>query len=259
MPGSNNLSVKPTSLSILPGNHAEATIEVQNTGDIVDVLSVAIHGLELSWIHLSTISFSLYPGDSGTSVLKVCVPRTPASLAKSYMVTVETKSRNHPASSQKAVLVLDVAPFHSVEACVREETSESGRSIFLIDVENHGNSPVTYGFAGAPQGWVEALSRTSSRWKWQFNFTPTQLEIAAGATEHLSASVFATLRDRPKLGLPQNCECELKILPTPANGSSAIVIGHLRTSPVLHLWVALCLVAGAVFALAILAFWVLVI
>ena len=257
MPGLNNLSVEPNSLRVLPGNYAEATIEVQNTGDAVDVSSLTIHGLDPSWVRLSTISFSLYPGDSGTSILKVCVPRTAASLAKPYTVTVETKSRNHPAGSQKAVLVLDVEPFHSVEACVREETMGLGRSTYLIDVENQGNSPVTYRFVGAPQGWVEPLIRTSSRWKWQFEFTPTQLEIAAGATEHLSASVFATLKNRPKLGLRQDCECELKVQPTPANGSSATVIGHLRTSPVLHLWVALCLVAGAVFALAILAFWVL--
>ena len=144
MPGPNNLSVKPTSLSILPGNHAEATIEVQNTSDVVDVLSLTIHGLDLSWVQLSTISFSLYPGDSVTSVLKVCVPKTAASLSQSYTVTVETKSRNHPSCSQEAVLVLDVEPFHSVEACVREETLASGRSTYLIDVENQGNSTVTY-------------------------------------------------------------------------------------------------------------------
>jgi len=180
MPGPNSLSVKPNSLRILPGNYAEATIEVQNTGEVVDVLSVAIHGLDPAWIQLSTISFSLYPGDSGTSVLKVCVPRTAASLAKSYMVTVETKSRNYPSCSQEAVFVLDVDPFHSVEACVREETLESGRSTYLIDVENQGNSPVTYGFAGTPQGWVEPLMRTSSRWKWQFEFTPTQLKSPQG-------------------------------------------------------------------------------
>ena len=253
MPGPNSLSVKPNSLRILPGNYAEATIEVQNTGEVVDVLSVAIHGLDPAWIQLSTISFSLYPGDSGTSVLKVCVPRTAASLAKSYMVIVETKSRNYPSCSQEAVFVLDVDPFHSVEACVREETLESGRSTYLIDVENQGNSPVTYGFAGTPQGWVEPLMRTSSRWKWQFEFTPTQLKIAAGATGQLSASVFATLKDRPKLGLKQNCECELKVQPIPTNGSNAIVIGHLRTSPVLHPWVALCLAIGIVFVVAILA------
>jgi hypothetical protein len=253
MPGPNNVSVKPNSLRILPGNYAEATIEVQNTGDVVDVLSLAIHGLDLSWIQLSTISFSLYPGDSGTSVLKVCVPRTSASSSKSYVVTVETKSRNYPSCSQNAVLVLDVDPFHSVEARVREETLASGRSTYLIDVENQGNSTVTYRFAGTPQGWVEPLIRTSTRWKWKFEFTPTQLKIVAGATGQLSASVFATLNDRPKLGLRQDCECELKVQPTPANGSTAIVVGHLKTSPILHLWVALCLLIGIVFAISILA------
>jgi len=242
MPGLNSVSVKPNSLRVVPGNHAEATIEVQNTSDVVDVLSVAIHGLDLSWVQLSTISFSLFPGDSGTSVLKVCVPRTAASLSKSYTVTVATKSRNQPSCSQEAVLVLEVEPFHSVEACVREETLESGRSTYLIDVQNHGNSPVTYGFAGTP-----------SRGKWRFEFMPMQLEIAAGATNQLSASVFATLKDRPKVGLKQFCECELKVQPTPANGTSATITRHLRTSPVLNLWVALCLVIGIVFVVAMLS------
>lgn len=246
MPGPDSLLVEPNSLKVLPGNYAEATIRVQNTSDVVDVLSVTIHGLDPSWVQLSTISFSLFPGDSGTSVLKISVPRTAESLSKSYLATVETKSRNFPFCPQKAELVLEVDPFHCVEASVREEIVGSGRSSYLIDVQNHGNAPVTFGFAGIP-----------SRGKWQFAFTPTQIEIAAGAAKQLKASVFTTLKDRPKLGLRQNCECELKVQPIPANGSSAIVTGHLRTSPVLHLWVTLCLLIGIACAVAILSFLVL--
>ncbi len=59
---------------INPGEKAEVTAEVRNAGDVVEVFSVAVEGIESDWYSLSVTSISLFPGDKEAIRLSLAPP-----------------------------------------------------------------------------------------------------------------------------------------------------------------------------------------
>ena len=60
------------------------------------VITIAVLGLDDSWVEISVANVSLFPSDSGTSDLTISVPKTSSSTSGTYPFTMKVASRKDP-------------------------------------------------------------------------------------------------------------------------------------------------------------------
>ena len=110
------VSVTPYYLTIVPAEQCKASIFIQNSSNVVDVITVEVLGLDDSWVEISVASVSLFPGDSGTSDLTISVPKSSSSTAGTYPFAVKVASRKDPSTNVEVACSLEVEPFYAVSS-----------------------------------------------------------------------------------------------------------------------------------------------
>ena len=80
------VTVSPERVVLQPGGKAEVVATLQNAGDVVEVFSIELGGVEHEWYSLSLSSVSLFPGDKESIKITLNPPPSTVSKAGSYNV-----------------------------------------------------------------------------------------------------------------------------------------------------------------------------
>ncbi len=219
-----SLSVTPEKLQANPGETVQFNVSLRNAGNVVDVFTIDVRGLDASWVRVSTSAISLFPSDSGTSVISIAVPRQSSAVAGQYPFSVVVSSRKDISQDAVAELGLEVLPYHSFTAVLRPQKMASAVGSFTLELANTGNAELTI----TPQGSdPEALC--------QFSFTPQVPVVAPGAKQE--ASVRVQPGKRPWRGSAKLYSLTFTAAPVGGAAEPISVYGSLEAPPRLPSWV----------------------
>ena len=217
-----NLSER--SLRTNPGDTVETSVEIYNNGAGPDTYTVNLEGLAPSWYELSTVSASLFPGDSSSSALSILPPRNSSSMARTYSFQVVVSSQLAPAGVARQSGYLTLEPFHSFGAELTLVTERKNSSSYLLKLRNDSNIPLT-----------AQLSGRDPRSSLVFRFDQAELTIGPGEIQEIGLTVAP--RRRPLLGSPKERNFLVKAtIPLPG-AVPALMLGAANIYPWIPLWV----------------------
>ncbi|RLC93517.1 MAG: hypothetical protein DRI39_05435, partial [Chloroflexi bacterium] len=221
---------------INPGEKAEVTAEVRNAGDVVEVFSVAVEGIESDWYSLSVTSISLFPGDKEAIRLSLAPPLSSASGAGSYTVTLKVSSRRDPSVAGTASFSLDVGKVSSYELDLTPRMVRGRSGEFEVVIHNTGNLTNTYKLEGSdPEGMCE------------FYFKSDTVAVEAGQTG--TVPMIVNPKKKPLTGPPKLYRFTVKA--TPIASDVKTVDGQLECPALLPKWVIMAAAVGVVGVVAV--------
>jgi hypothetical protein len=182
------VSVTPDHIEATPGEPFAITVDVFNTGAIIDAYRVKVLGLNPEWVDAQPRRLSLFPESGGVIVLLVTLPADYPAGRRRLQLSVQ--SRVDPADVVTLPVQLVVAARPTLTLLVDPEIATVGGSAqFGVVMENTGNVPLEVGLhAIDPE---HAL--TSS-------FLPAIVDLPAGAR---ATSTLEVAGKRPWFGSPK--------------------------------------------------------
>lgn len=170
-----------------PGTPAEIRIEVLNTSEVIDGVSIALPNVDPEWITTNSDRQSLFPDATKQLSTLVTVPDNHP--AGTYNVQVEVKSNVNASDVQIHEVEVDVAGTSGAELTLHPTLVTRGnRGRFFASVQNIGNQPLA----------VTLIAHDQAR-ALEFDVDPVHLAVAPG--ERAEAEVTAYGR-RPLFGSP---------------------------------------------------------
>jgi hypothetical protein len=227
-------------IDVEPGRPSTLSLQIRNTGTVVDRFSFEALGGGAQWVSFSPETISLFPHASGTANVVVSAPREPATVAGVMPLGIRVTSSEDPDGSVVEEASLRVAPFSAVGAeLVPRITRGALRARTHLAVDNRSNCPYVAGVTGSDPRGVLA-----------FAFKPATVTVQPEET----VFVRATLRPRKRFW-----RGPAQILPftstlTVAEGEAGPhpavlpIDGSMTQEPLLPRWLLVAL--GALVALA---------
>ncbi len=142
------VTLSQDSVEVVPGESATINITVRNDSNVVDVLYIAVEGLDPSWYQLSVVQSSLFPGDQASGTLTITPPKTSDAVAKSYPFTVKSTSQKDSTQSTSLPVQLEVRPFFSFEMTVLPQKATGARGSYKLGIKNTGNADLNIALEG---------------------------------------------------------------------------------------------------------------
>ncbi|WP_031077771.1 hypothetical protein [Streptomyces sp. NRRL S-118] len=177
------VTVTPEEITVGPGQSADVSVTVVNTGTLVSHYETTVVGLpDPDCFRADPPTVELNPHQTGVVTVRVSVPAQGEPYAGRHVLGVLVrKTGEHPASRCEE-LALTVPPVTTPTTAVRPEVAEGGPSArYAVEVGNTGNVtlPVT-------------LRASDPENKVSFAFTPRTLTVAPGATASAELTAQAT-------------------------------------------------------------------
>jgi hypothetical protein len=188
---SNRIKVKltPAALQVSAGGESiEASITVQNLGDIVDRFSFQLDDLDSAWYTFSESGVSLFPNDKAQVQIKFQVPKKEGIKSGAYPFNLRVTSDSNPDEYTVVQGSLEVSPlaeFHLDMNPKRVETRKSAE--YKITLANSGTADLTFD-----------LKARDSEEGCRFWFTPQNPVVAAWQT--VVVKLAGQPKKRPWLG-----------------------------------------------------------
>lgn len=136
----------PASLQVNAGGEPiEASITVQNLGDIVDRFSFQLDDLDSAWYTFSESGVSLFPNDRAQVQIKFQVPKKEGIKSGAYPFSLRVVSESNPEEYsivQGSIEVSPLAEFHLDINPKRVETRK--RAEYRITLANSGTADLTF-------------------------------------------------------------------------------------------------------------------
>ncbi len=142
------VTLSQDSIEVVPGESATINITVRNDSNVVDVLYIAVEGLDPSWYQLSVVQSSLFPGDQASGTLTITPPKTSDAVARSYPFTVKSTSQKDSTQSTSLPVQLEVRPFYSFEMTVLPQKATGARGSYKLGIKNTGNADLNIALEG---------------------------------------------------------------------------------------------------------------
>jgi hypothetical protein len=140
------VKLNPVALQVNAGGEPiEASITVQNLGDIVDRFSFQLDGLDSSWYTLSEPDVSLFPNDRAQVQIKFQVPKKAGIKSGAYPFNLRVVSGSNPDEHTVVQGSLEVSPlaeFHLDMSPKRVETRKHAE--YRITLANSGTADLTF-------------------------------------------------------------------------------------------------------------------
>ena len=229
-----DVSLAPQRLQVAPGETAETMATVKNAGDVVEVYSVVVEGIDPEWCTLSKTSFQLFPGDQEQVRLTIQPPRTSAGKAGAYDVAVKVVSSRDPTVETTVPLALEVGRFLQFDLDLVPRRAKGRTGSYRVSITNSGNVTTNYNLMAKDPG--DAC---------HFDFKPQSLTVEPGS----SAEVPLIVDPLKKPFAIRSKTYRFKITVTShasESGETKSVEGELVCTPLLPKWA----VGLAVLALA---------
>ena len=208
------VSLSPENIQLNPGDSAEIAITVQNSSNVVDVVSLEVVGLDPSWCQLSLMQSSLFPGDKAECTLTISPPKDSASLATNYPFAIKANSQKDPTQYTEQAAALDLLPFYAFDMSVRPQKDTNPKGYYLIELSNTGNSDLNIEMSGSDQ---ESLCR--------FLFDPQRPRVAPG--ESAEVELVVEPGKRPFRGRPRSYRLTLTATSDPGTAEPKTIPAEL--------------------------------
>ena len=135
------VSASAERLAVEPGATASLTVDVRNTGDVIDGVSARVIGLAEQYVSTEPALLPLFPAADGQIAVRLAVP--PALIAGRHPLTVEVVSHGAKSPSEYLDLDLDVAARPAFELATSPRTIRArGQARFVLVATNAGNVAV---------------------------------------------------------------------------------------------------------------------
>jgi hypothetical protein len=195
------VELSPTRLEVEPGaSPGEATITLQNLGNVVEQYSADVVGLDAEWFTAPVASVSLFPQDRDQLRVSFHPPKRTGIKSGTYPFRVVVRARSG-AQEETVEGVLEVRGFavYRLDLVPRRQTARTGR--FRLQVANTGTADVVLALEAHDQ-------EDACRFKLANSDTP---QVRAGATADLP--VVVTPKKRPWVGVDQTYEFSIAARP----------------------------------------------
>ena len=208
------VAITQESVQVIPGESATIGITVQNASNVVDVLYIAVEGLDPSWYQLSVVQSSLFPGDQASGTLTLAPPKTSDAVAGNYPFTVKTTSQKDSTQATSLAVGLEVQPFHSFEMDLHPQKVTGARGSYQLSIKNTGNADLNIDLEGRDP---EDLCR--------FTFDPQRPRVSPGQAFEVAVQVEPG--KRPFRGRPKGYRLTLTGTPDPGTAEPTSVLAEL--------------------------------
>jgi len=133
--------------AVKPGRNLQATLIIQNRGDVVDQLDIRVGGVPPTWIQLSQESLPLFPGDQDQVTVIFCPPRTAESVSGVHRITIWVQSKEHPGQYTRVQDKLQVSQFYQTKMDINPKRASGRADVdYRLRLTNEGNTPDSYQF-----------------------------------------------------------------------------------------------------------------
>jgi hypothetical protein len=181
-----------------PGSTTAFTVDVVNTGQVIDGVTARVIGLPAEQVRTEPALLPLFPDASGRLRLSVAVP--PAYPAGIHPLTVEVLSHGAQAPPQYLDLTLDVSARPAMSLLPRPRVIRARREgRFVLELANRGNVPLEISFQGRD------VERNV-----EVNFAPRTVRVEPGSV----VPVLLTVRG-PRMTFGAELERAVTVLATP--------------------------------------------
>lgn len=170
--------ITPPTAPIAPGSAGSATVTIQNRSNVVDTVSLAIHGVPPEWVRITRGSVQLLPDAREEVVVVIQPPRDTSAWAGEYEFAAAATSAQHRVEV-RSLAKITVLPFGNVSLELRPARS---RRVFTAVVTNESNSPIA-----APLECQDEQGEVAA------SFTPAEVTLDPGAQANVR--VEASLRN----------------------------------------------------------------
>ncbi|MEU6595327.1 hypothetical protein ABZ923_40075 [Streptomyces sp. NPDC046881] len=176
------VAVAPAEITVRPGECADVSVTVVNTGTLVSHYETTVVGLpDAEHFRAEPPQVELNPKQTGTVSVRISVPAQGEPFAGRHVLGVLVRAIGDQPASRCEELALTVPPVPALTAAVRPEVAEGGPSArFTVDIRNTGNTalPVT-------------LNASDPENKVTFTFSPRTVTVAPGAGVPVDMAVEA--------------------------------------------------------------------
>lgn len=143
-------AVASTHVDLTPGVPTKVEIEVTNTAEVIDGITLIVDGLDPDWVRQDVPVVSLFPNDTAKISFVVDVPRS--CLAGNYLVVVQVVSTIDAERHSVHDLWLSVAPQRAVAVrAVPAIISRGRRARTTVSVANTGNITTEFALSAVDQ------------------------------------------------------------------------------------------------------------
>jgi serine/threonine protein kinase len=171
-------------LTLNPGQPAPLRLTLANLGTVVDHFSIEVDGAPAEWVRQPADALRLMPGVQMPVVLTVTAPRSPASRAGDYQVTLRVRSRENPSEVGVAHGRWTVLPFAApVLSLAPKRAAGRGQARFTTTLRNNGNAPIQC-----------ALRAEDDEHALRYRFDPPEVMLDPGAEVDVPTTVTGPQR-----------------------------------------------------------------
>jgi serine/threonine protein kinase len=147
------VALSQAALTVAPGQPASLSATLTQHGAGVEPVLVTVEGLPPGWVSGAGQRIELASGAPATINLGLHVPRTAASHAAAYAVTILARSLQSPAIMGSATMTLQVQPFAADSISVSPTRAFGfGGAGYTVSVRNGGNVPANYTLTATDSG-----------------------------------------------------------------------------------------------------------
>ncbi|TDP68521.1 COG1470 family protein [Actinokineospora alba] len=130
-------------LSVTPGATVTSTVQIRNSGTLVDQFTVDVVGDAVEWTTVEPSIINLMPGTEGQVTVTFAPPRDSTVLAGIVPFGIRVLSREEPAASMVEEGAIQVEPFTDLQIELIPKTSKGRRKAkHELIVDNAGNCPM---------------------------------------------------------------------------------------------------------------------
>ncbi len=173
-------------LTVVPGSTATVPLVVLNQGAVVDHFSTSVVGVPPNWLPATPPPVRLMPGQQQEVSITIQPPRTPASRAGRYPLTIRIGSQDAPDEMAEVKRTLNVGAYSEFKSEMHPQRVLVG-SAARVTVENEGNTRQAFSI-----GWTDRADELA--------FEPPQAQLAVPEGQAATAEFRATPRQRRWIG-----------------------------------------------------------
>lgn len=218
------VSLQIPAQAVEPGRSLDATLTIQNRGDVVDQLSLQVGGVPAEWVHLEQQSIPLFPGDQEQVTISFRPPRSSAAVAGSHRITIWVQSKEHEGQYTAVQDKLEVNQFYSSSLTINPKRASSRKETnYKLRLTNGGNTPVTH-----------QLTAQDDEQGLNYRFARPSITLQPGQSAEIA--LVTEPKQKKMIGGSSPHNFTVNALPVGA-GEGAIAAGQLVHTPLIPTWV----------------------